>query len=111
MVVTVRDSLGYLADEFKISVKIPPVLAVAPAAGEFIIYPNPGNDLLVIENPGSQNAEVTVVVTDLAGRRVLEEPVFFNGRQEVDIRSLSAGVYVVEVKTAAQVWRKRIVKQ
>ncbi len=111
MVVTVRDSLGYLADEFPIFVKIPPVLATAPAAVDFIIYPNPSNDLVIIENPGRQNTDLTVTITDLAGKRILEKPVLFNSKQEVDIRSLPAGVYVVEVKMGTQVWRKRIVKR
>ena len=111
LVVTVRDSLGYLADEFQIFVKTPPVLATAPAAEEFIIYPNPGNDLILIENPGRQNVNLTLTVTDLAGKRVLEKSVLFDTKQELNIRWLPAGMYVVEVKTAAHVWRKRIVKR
>ncbi len=111
MVVMVRDSLGYLVDEFSIFVKIPPVLAIAPGVEDFIIYPNPGNDLVIIENPGRQNVDVMVTITDLTGKRVLERPFLFNSKQEVDINSLPAGTYFVEVKSASQVWRKRIVKR
>ena len=110
MLVTVRDSLGYLADSFRVFVEIPPILAVAPTAGELIIYPNPGNDRVVIENPARQNAEVTVTITDLDGKNRLEKPFLFHTKQEIDIRSLPAGVYVIEVKSATQSWRKRIVK-
>ncbi len=108
MLVTVRDSLGYLADSFYVSVS-QPVTGLAPTE-EFLIYPNPSSDRVLLENQGFQNTPVTVTITDMTGKKVMTQALNFTSSHDLDIQRLPAGTYVVEVKADTKRWQKRIVK-
>jgi hypothetical protein len=67
------------------------------------IYPNPVYDLLTIE----LEEEITSVnIISLDGRILLNE----STKNIIDVSSLSAGIYFVEVKTDRNSYRKKIVK-
>lgn len=75
-------------------------------ANDFVIYPNPVKDLLSIKNNASE-AVLSIAVTDLEGRIVLQSPYIESG---VDLSNLSNGVYLVTVKTDKGVKTQKIVK-
>ncbi len=118
-VITVRDSLDYLQDTFVITVQQPqpvpepvpePVVTATGPVAEFIIYPNPGHDRLLIELPGKTPASMLVTLTDMTGRTVVERTLEADARPELDIRALPAGAYVVRVMANGQTWQRLIVK-
>jgi acid phosphatase type 7 len=108
MVVTVQDSLGYLADTFRLSVA--PPLATTPQSSGFVVYPNPGTDRFVIENSDGQSSDISLTITDLTGRIVKQETLKNRNKQEIDLRTLAAGTYLIEVKSGERIVRKRVVK-
>jgi hypothetical protein len=63
------------------------------------LYPNPARDYLRVEVQGFVEARLL----DLQGRKVLE-----TREQQLDIKKLKRGIYLVEVVTTDQVVRKRI---
>ena len=93
------------------SVLVESPLSASPSLVEIKVYPNPGNDRIVIENPLIGSTSVQVVITDMKGRKVAEQVLDGSGTQEVDIRAIPAGTYLVEVKSGGQQYTKRIVKQ
>jgi 3',5'-cyclic AMP phosphodiesterase CpdA len=92
------------------TVQITPPLATSSTTIGVKVYPNPGNDRIVIEYPLASGASVQVVITDLNGKRVAEHIFSTREKQEVDIRSLPAGTYLVEIRSEGQSITKRIVK-
>ena len=72
---------------------------------EFSVYPNPTNGLLVIKG----NETVTKVdVTDLLGETVLHPQL---NQQAIDISSLTAGMYILNITTKSGVALKKVVKE
>lgn len=106
LLVTVQDSLGYLADTFRLSVT--PPLATLPPPAELVVYPNPGTDRFVIENADGASGYITV--TDMVGRVIKKGTLKSPDKQEIDLRGLPAGTYWIEVKSGTRIVRKRIVK-
>ncbi|MFT7274067.1 MAG: hypothetical protein ACI9V1_003610 [Spirosomataceae bacterium] len=76
------------------------------------IYPNPTNQILIIEASSIQNEVVEINVYSAAGRNVSSESRFFNLRYELQIDKLSVGEYFVELRTKTKgIIRKRFVVQ
>lgn len=77
---------------------------------EMRFFPNPAKDVLNItsEDPALQSYRLTV--TDLNGR-VLRANRFNGSANEVNLRSLPAGTYFLQVNVAGAVYSKQIVKQ
>ena len=74
---------------------------------ELQLYPNPAYDRVTISN--TQGAG-TIRVTDLAGKLVLQQAV--NGNSIVlDITSLKAGSYIVQLETATEKYTGKLVKK
>jgi 3',5'-cyclic AMP phosphodiesterase CpdA len=90
-------------------VEITPPLSTSPTLG-FTIYPNPANDRIIIENQTQQSTPVTVLITDMSGKRVVEKELNVITKQEIRTGSLPSGMYLIEVKSGTQSWKKRIVK-
>ncbi len=67
------------------------------------IYPNPVNDFLTIE---LEEEISSVKIISLDGRILLNE----SSENIIDVTSLSAGIYFVEIKTDRNSYRKKIVK-
>jgi Secretion system C-terminal sorting domain/Copper type II ascorbate-dependent monooxygenase, N-terminal domain/Copper type II ascorbate-dependent monooxygenase, C-terminal domain len=67
------------------------------------IYPNPVNDFLTIELEEEINS---VKIISLDGRILLNK----FSENKIDVSTLSAGIYFVEIKTERSSYRKKIVK-
>jgi hypothetical protein len=61
--------------------------------GGFMVYPNPAQDYLVVEN-NSQEQSATFVLYDMMGRQVLS--VISHNQSVVPIEHLPSGVYLYQ---------------
>ncbi len=72
-----------------------------------VVYPSPATDHLQLKLPDQTISETSLY--DLSGRQVMHQK---NASTQVQLGSLKAGVYVIDVKTTAgAVHRQRFVKQ
>ncbi|MFN9391692.1 MAG: CotH kinase family protein [Flavobacteriales bacterium] len=69
-----------------------------PVAPAISVYPNPANEFVWIRLP--QETSGTMMITDIAGKRVAGQA--FSGAQLLlaDVRGLSSGMYIVQIRTA-----------
>ena len=72
------------------------------------IYPNPTNDLLNIELDGTSNFSLELF--NVEGRHILSESSVL-GSVVLDVRSLSTGFYLVEVKKGTETLTRKFYKQ
>lgn len=76
-----------------------------PTAGFAAVYPNPASEFLVI----ALNRAADVAVIDMAGRIVtagMMEP----GKNHLDVRGLSAGIYTIRLSSEDRVMTVKVVK-
>jgi hypothetical protein len=74
------------------------------------VYPIPTNGKLFIEGVKA-NSKTTIIILDQSGRSVkeLRSSSFDGGRIDVDVSSLSNGVYFVKIQTLEQIITRKIV--
>jgi len=78
------------------------------------VYPNPAADKLFINHESSVTGEVSIIITDLAGRIVMTELVnITNGNQisELNISALKTGIYLIETRSIVGSSVTRFAKQ
>ena len=66
----------------------------------YTIYPNPAHDYFIVKNDkyiGLNTADI--IITDLAGRKLIRQKFSNSEAQRINITSLSKGVYLVSVGT------------
>ena len=71
------------------------------------VYPNPVNTILTVSATESMNA---IRIVDLTGKVVAE----YNGNgitQEINVEDLKAGIYTIQIETAAGNSSKQFVKK
>lgn len=74
------------------------VTSVEPPRNAFNVYPNPIRGKMQIDGPLTlQNIQMTV--TDIAGRAVIREKRQVNGKTELDVSTLPAGAYVLQIES------------
>jgi len=98
---------GFYADNIKIGAT---VLATNDnvAASQFSVFPNPVSNVL---NVSSEKSAITgITVTDLNGRIVKQANVSNLAKADVNVSELSAGVYLVNIKSDKGSVTKKIVK-
>jgi PKD repeat protein len=71
-----------------------------------LIYPNPTNATLNIQL-GNDLTINSLKIYDIFGKQIIEET---ENTNQVDIRNLSNGIYIVEVESEGIVFRKKIIK-
>ncbi|MGZ3941612.1 MAG: T9SS type A sorting domain-containing protein, partial [Bacteroidia bacterium] len=71
----------------------------------FRMYPNPANDKLFIEAPVSERQEVFVY--NVNGQMLLSKKI--SGNEEIDLASVSEGVYSINIKNEKGISSKRLV--
>ncbi|HSY60846.1 MAG TPA: T9SS type A sorting domain-containing protein, partial [Cytophaga sp.] len=76
---------------------------------DWVIYPNPSKDgSFTIASGFAENEVVTVTVTDVTGNRVR----YYDNSlyaQEIHVRDLSSGLYIVSIQTVTQLLSKKLV--
>jgi hypothetical protein len=73
---------------------------------QVLIYPNPATDIITIECP----QKAIIELLNLKGQ-VLETILCNNKKTTMDVRNLSAGIYIAKVKTDKGMAVKKIIKQ
>jgi hypothetical protein len=70
----------------------------------FIIYPNPASDLVKISIPETIQGECKLRMYDARGTLVLEKNMLNNDLETVDLQTLPAGVYQVQIMSENHGW-------
>lgn len=74
------------------------------------IYPNPANDVLVIETTATFVEKMKVLVYDVTGKRLNTEIERKNQKLQLAVGSLASGVYVLQITINDQSVNRRFVK-
>ena len=78
----------------------------------FEVYPNPASDNLVISNSEAKKEKVrSIRIISMEGRTVYTKDLDKNQLNRVNIAKIPAGVYVVEIQTAEESYRGRLIKE
>jgi len=83
-------------------------VSIDPAFGEqFAIFPNPVNDLLIIQ---TDIDNYQIEVSDVLGRQVLTQN--GNGNSSVNISTLTKGMYLITIRSEDRVWSaEKVIKE
>ena len=77
----------------------------------FILYPNPANDNITIENLSLNNTQDELIsVYNIQGQMILQQPMH-EQKTEINVSNYASGIYIVKVKTEVGVEVKKFVKQ
>jgi hypothetical protein len=88
-----------------------PVPVAACALAELGLFPNPTTDAFQIRLPVTCFQPYTLTVCDALGRKVLKHTILTPANQHpINVTTLAAGLYVVEVRFAQQVVVKKLLK-
>ena len=82
---------------------------------DFSFYPNPTQDILHITYANTTHAEYRVVIRDVQGKVVADErlsPNEFEYTHQLDLRHLSQGIYMLEIRSAGKMQATtKVIKQ
>ena len=78
------------------------------------VFPNPANDLLTVNANNLNGQEITINITDITGRTLMQKRIENNNRNfsvTFDIKILATGLYFVNVTANEQRYVTKIVKE
>jgi hypothetical protein len=75
------------------------------------VYPNPASEMLFITSNSGIEGEYTLRVFSLSGGLSMEKTGYFNGRTEIDITNLAAGVYMMQLVSPGKVETRKLIIQ
>lgn len=75
-----------------------------------VIYPNPTNNQLIISGL-ADGVITTFTVTDITGKIVRKPITSFNNQQNIDVSSLSTGIYFLQINSSTGTKTLKFVKQ
>ena len=84
-------------DDNKITELHESIMDTYPGRGMFI-YPNPATDRVTVELPNGRSADFQLQITDLTGKVVTELDHIKGSKIELNLGSLTGGLYFVELK-------------
>ena len=92
---------------------LPPVGIVEPGiAGHLNIYPNPVKDNLFIQLADKKSMNISLSITDLLGKTVLEQGFSLqnvNETRAVDVSALKDGIYMLRLSDGMNIYTRKIV--
>jgi glucose/arabinose dehydrogenase len=106
--------IGYAGTSSLWKISLPKKLNTSIAENnsrELLIYPNPVKNNLEIELPFQQEDKYVVSVFDINGRTVYSNKISAKSRISVPVSNLANGTYIVEVRNAKQILRRKFEKQ
>jgi autotransporter-associated beta strand protein len=83
--------------------------ALSVSQSEINIYPNPVNNMLLINMNDTQNA--LLIITDIAGHAIVSSRLSANKLNQLDVSQMQNGIYFVKIKTEKSTYYHKIVKQ
>lgn len=107
--VEITDSNGCTALSNSVEVVITSAVNLVNSSA-LTVYPNPASGLIYITG-AVQQGEINCTVLDLSGRKVIEERLSPYGvsTAQLDISSLSSGVYILELRSGGQLQIQKVV--
>jgi len=75
------------------------------------IYPNPATNKCTVSWEGPSNEETVISLTDMNGMQVLNKNIHGQSPVEMDVSTLTKGIYLVKIKTYTSVETKKLVIQ
>lgn len=81
---------------------------------QLIVYPNPGNDKIVVLPRRALNGNVTITLFDITGKKIktlIDHDHLNETGVESDVRDLSKGIYIIELRDDTGVESVKWVKQ
>jgi hypothetical protein len=72
-------------------------------------FPNPTTGLLTIQGETTENTELQI--NDLTGRLVVSKELSFGNSHQLDLSTVPAGIYILNIKSSKGVYSSKIVKQ
>jgi hypothetical protein len=92
--------INFYQDDTKMSIKpVPTAVAnVTPRRASWTITPNPASGEAMITLQGTPDKASSIVVTDIAGKTIMEMKIaaMQQGRQKIDLSSLTPGLYFLQ---------------
>ena len=77
----------------------------------FVIYPNPADDLVQVSGLKIKDDEKTeLLIVDAEGRIIVKQNISHQS-SAVNIKSLKAGIYFIEINNSTAVFRKKFLKK
>ncbi len=61
-----------------------------------LFYPNPVNDILTVQFNGNWLGKTQIIITDLQGKQIVQKTITANGKTDLHVENLTAGVYLVQ---------------
>jgi WD40 repeat protein len=104
------ETRGQVNDEGK-TTQLPTGIFSTPTTATPNVYPNPAASSLFIALDGEQNGDVTIKVMDLQGKQMLVSTTSVASNVEINVNSLPAGVYILNIETNGVLQIARFVKQ
>jgi hypothetical protein len=87
-------------------------LELADNTGDLVVYPNPAADLLNLEFPFTEGVSTKITVVNTIGQTVLElDRKDDVSNTQLNIQSLTKGLYVVTVKNGDATYTARFIKE
>lgn len=80
--------------------------------GRLIVFPNPSNDMIYIENNDELSVIESVYIVDVFGKTILElqENEITNSMQKLNIETIPSGIYFIRIKTKNNLVVKKFIK-
>jgi hypothetical protein len=77
----------------------------------FSIYPNPANDKITITHGGKLTEETKISIFSIKGELIIYGKFQDQNRLEMDVSTLTNGIYLVKIETTAGIESKKLVIQ
>ncbi len=82
-------------------------IIISEDGAQIVIYPNPAHQFFFVDNLNlASNAYI--IIKDLAGRNVLTKKISGTGKQQINVSSLSKGIYMVTIVLGNQTETKKL---
>lgn len=82
------------------------------SATAFSVYPNPAHDKVTVSIDVNKNANFTLQLMDISGRVLVSENISGLAglnTYDLDLSHVAKGVYMLEVKSANDNWKSKVV--
>ena len=92
--------------------EITPVRDEAVKDASLSIYPNPATDVVHLKYTSSDPGDIEVKILDLSGKEVYGTTFSVNSsgiQKEIDIRHLSAGIYILQIDNQKELTSKKLI--
>jgi len=75
----------------------------------FFVYPNPAKNKLTIKTNNFSSCHQKLTITNMVGQTVFEKNITDKGKTELDISSLSKGIYLLRIDSKTNNYCKKII--